>query len=140
LDPQSPESESPGDAELRHSGAQCGVQIRTHAGIRSEAAPPSNTLVPYQALRSSAPNQEIRPNEMRSGIGNSQVTSNWWSNGLPPVCPSGPTLESWVVWSSVPITEAATHVNEGEVPLRMKYGRASDGRAGVGVAGGMRFK
>jgi hypothetical protein len=34
---------------------------------------------------------------------------------------SGPKLESWVVWSSVPITQAGTNVNEGEVLLRMKY-------------------
>jgi hypothetical protein len=34
---------------------------------------------------------------------------------------SGPPLESWVVWSSVPVTQAGTNVNEGEVLLRMKY-------------------
>jgi hypothetical protein len=34
-----------------------------------------------------------------------------------------------------------TNVNEGEVPLRMKYRQAaSGGRAGVGIAGGMRIK
>jgi hypothetical protein len=37
--------------------------------------------------------------------------------------------------------QAGTNVNEGEVPLRMKYRqRSSGGRAGVGIAGGMRSK
>jgi hypothetical protein len=40
---------------------------------------------------------------------------------IAPVCPSGQTLQGWVVWSSVPITQAGTNVNEREVPVRMKY-------------------
>jgi hypothetical protein len=37
--------------------------------------------------------------------------------------------------------QAGTNVNEGEVPLRMKYRQhSSGGRAGVGIAGGMRNK
>jgi hypothetical protein len=31
------------------------------------------------------------------------------------------TLESWLLWPSVPITQTGTNINEGEVYLRMKY-------------------
>ena len=50
------------------------------------------------------------------------------------------TLESWLLWPSVPITQTGTNMNEGEVSLRMKTPAASAGRAGVGIAGGMRIK
>jgi hypothetical protein len=80
------------------------------------------------------------PNTLISGIGNSQVTWDWWSNGILPVCPSGQTLESWVAWSSMPITQAATKVNQGEAPLRMKYRQLLAVAPGVGIAGGIRIK
>jgi hypothetical protein len=38
--------------------------------------------------------------------------------------PGRPNFETWVVWSSVPITQAVMEVNEG----------------GVGIAGGTRIK
>jgi hypothetical protein len=40
----------------------------------------------------------------------------------------------------VPITQAGTNVNEGEVPLRMKYRQLLAVALGVGIAGGMRIK
>ena len=54
--------------------------------------------------------------------------------------PFRPNPESWVVWSSVPITEAGTNVNEGEVPLQMKYRQLLAVAPGVGMVGGMRIK
>jgi hypothetical protein len=37
--------------------------------------------------------------------------------------------------------QAGTNINEGEVPLRMKYRqRSSGGRAGAGIADGVRNK
>jgi len=53
---------------------------------------------------------------------------------------SEPTLESWVVCMVLGADyQAGTNVNDGEVPLRMKYRqRSSVGRAGAGMAAGMR--
>ncbi len=42
--------------------------------------------------------------------------------------------------TTVPITQAGTNVNEGEVPLRMKYRQLLAVALGVGIAGGMRIK
>ena len=60
-------------------------------------------------------------NTPNSGIGNSQVTNELVVEQITSGLPVRTNLESWVVWSSVPITQAGTNVNEGEVPLRMKY-------------------
>jgi hypothetical protein len=55
----------------------------------------------------------------RNGL-NVELVTKLITSGLP----VRPNFESWVVWSSVPITQAVMQVNEGE----------------VGIAGGMRIK
>jgi hypothetical protein len=80
------------------------------------------------------------PNALNSGIGNSQVTNELVVERITSGLPVRTNLESWVVWSSVPITQVETNVNEGEVALADEIPAASGGRAGVGIAGGMRIK
>jgi hypothetical protein len=55
----------------------------------------------------------------RNGL-NVELVTKLTTSGLP----GRPNFESWVVWSSVSITQAVMEVDEGE----------------VGIAGGMRIK